>query len=90
MEIYIDRGDDDANLRSFVYLEANKEYYETITGPLNWDTLPESRACRISRVIEGGWKSPKEQWPSIQSKMIDAALAMDSAFRDRLANAAGA
>lgn len=90
VEIYIDRGDKDANLRSLAFLTEKKDQIEKLTGPLFWDDLPDSRACRVSQSIEGGWKSPKPEWPAIQSKMIDAALAMDRAFRDLLTPAAAA
>jgi len=90
IEIYIDRGDKEANLRSLAHLEANKEFVEKVTGPLLWDKLPDSRACRVSQVVSGGWKSPKAEWPNIQARMIDAALAMDKAFHDLLAGSAAA
>lgn len=90
VEIYIDRGDKDANLRSLAYLEARKDAIESSTGPLVWDKLSDSRACRISQTLPGGWKSPRMEWPDIQVRMIDAALAMDKAFRDMLPGAAGA
>jgi len=91
VEIYIARGDKAANLRSFELLEAKKDSIEKITGPLDWNRLPEKQACRISCVVpDGGWKSPEDQWPAIQAKMIEAALAMDKAFRHLLPEAANA
>ena len=91
VEIYIDRGDKDANLRSLAYLEAKKDDIEQVTGPLLWDKLSDSRrACRISQTQSGGWKSPKAEWPDIQARMIDTALSMDKAFHCLLAAAAAA
>ncbi|WP_395452486.1 DUF4268 domain-containing protein [Azospirillum melinis] len=88
VEIYIDRGDEKDNLRSLEYLHTRQGAIEQITGPLLWDALPDSRACRISLVLPGGWKSPKSDWSGIQERMIHAALLMDEAFRDLLAPAA--
>jgi len=90
VEIYIDRGNKEANLRSLEFLEAKKDTIEQITGLLEWDRLPDSRACRVRQVHPGGYKSPRAEWPDIQARMIDAALAMDKAFRDLLSGAASA
>jgi hypothetical protein len=90
VEIYIDRGNEEDNLRSFEYLEAHKDMLEEITGHLAWDKLPERRACRISQALPGGWKSPKNEWPKIHARFIDAALAMDKAFSDHLEAASNA
>ncbi len=90
VEIFIDRGEKNANLRSLEHLEFMKDDIEQITGPLLWDRVPGSRACRISQTRPGGWKSPTEEWPQIQARMLDAALAMDKAFRDHLPGAESA
>jgi hypothetical protein len=54
------------NKAAFKLLEAQKEAIEAdFGGQLDWQELPEGEGCRIRCVIEGGYKSPPEQWPAM-------------------------
>lgn len=90
VEIYIDRGPKEANLRTFHFLEVRRESIEAIAGPLEWEALPDVRACRIRRVLAGGYRSPKSEWPQIHEAVVDAGVLMEKAFKDHLGPAASA
>ncbi|MFO0858388.1 MAG: DUF4268 domain-containing protein [Phycisphaerales bacterium] len=93
-ELYIDRGNDGLswNKAVFDYLYARREQIEkTYGGPLVWNRLDDKRACRICEdSVQGGVKSPREQWPSIRDKMIDAMMRFDRAVGPHLQAAASA
>jgi hypothetical protein len=82
VELYIDLGDETRNLQVFKYFE---QRIDAITGQfgdeLHWQELPESRGCRIRYLIDGGWKSPREEWPQIHQKMVDAMVRLEQALR---------
>jgi hypothetical protein len=35
-------------------------------------------------VVDGGYRSPTEEWPRIQDELIDAMIRLDRCFRGRL------
>lgn len=54
IEIYIDMGRKEDNEEALRKLEENKhEIEERVGQSLNWDFLPESRACRVYTAIDG-------------------------------------
>ena len=74
------------NKRVFKLLESQKAAIETDFGqPLDWQELPESEGCRIRYVIDGGYKSPPDHWPEIQTKLVDAMVRLDKSLRTRVA-----
>lgn len=87
-ELYIDRGKDaeEENLRLFDMLHANREAIEAAFGaPLSWERLDGKRACRIKFISPaGGYRSPEEQWPTIQDTIIDAMNRLEKALRPQL------
>jgi hypothetical protein len=75
------------NKSAFRALETQKAAIEAdFGGPLDWQELPESEGCRISFVIEGGCKSPTEELPAIQAKLVDAMVRLNKAMRARVAS----
>jgi len=75
-------GRDDDNLRVFNELKARQAEIEAVFGgPLEWQELPQSAGCQIRKVIPGGYRSPPEQWPEIQTQMVDAMIRLDKAMR---------
>lgn len=87
LEFYIDRGTDreQDNLAIFEQLRAEKPAIEAaFCGELDFDPIDDSRACRIRRVFDGGYRSPKEDWPVIQDRMIDAMIRLEGAMRPRI------
>lgn len=74
-ELYIDRGKgmDDENKALFDQLHASKiEIESAIEEDVSWERLEERRASRIKICVEGGYRSPEEEWPAIQEKMISS------------------
>lgn len=88
VELYIDRGKDseEENLRLFDQLYANREAIEQAFGhPLSWERLEGKRACRIKFISSaGGYRSPEEQWPTIQDTIIQEMDRLEKALRPYL------
>lgn len=84
-ELYIDRGkdSDDENKAIFDQFYASKDQIETdfAIGPLSWERLDERRACRIKITIPGGYRSPEEDWESIQAKLVSAMNSLEQALK---------
>ena len=65
---------------------AQKEQIEEAFGaPLDWQELPEGEGCRIRHIIDGGYKSPQEDWPKIHQDMVNWMVRLDHAMRHRVA-----
>jgi hypothetical protein len=61
---------------------AEKESIESIFGgELEWQGLQDSRACWIRKIIEGGYRSPSEEWPGIFERLVDALIHLDKALK---------
>ncbi len=88
VELYIDRGKDseEENLRLFDQLHANRDAIEKAFGAsLSWERLDGKRACRIKFASNaGGYRSPEEQWPTIQDTIIQAMDRLEKALRPYL------
>ena len=86
VELYIDvdRERGEGNKAMFDGLASQKREIEEEFGtPLNWERLDNSRACRISALVErGGWLD-EAQWPEIQDALIDTMIRFDQALRPR-------
>ncbi len=83
-ELYIDRGkDQDADNKSaFDQLYAHKDAIEAaFGGPLSWERLDTKRACRIRAAVEGGYRSPEEDWDAIQTKLVSTMNRLDQALK---------
>lgn len=88
VEIWIDlgRGQQAVNKAAFDGLVAQRDAIEKEFGAsLGWERLPDGNGSRIRYDIQGGYRSPVEDWPAIQEKMIDAMLRLDHATRQRVA-----
>jgi hypothetical protein len=73
-ELYIDRGDADANLRLFELLAAQREAIEHAYGePLEFDPIEGKRACRIASYRDDGEITDEDQWPAYIEWFLDAA-----------------
>lgn len=88
VEIWIAHGPGQVsrNKAAFNALLAQKDQIQTAFGaPLDWQELPEGEGCRIRHVLDGGYKSPLEDWPKIHERLVDAMVRLDSAMRSRIA-----
>jgi hypothetical protein len=84
VECYIDLGknSDEKNLAAFKTLEQQKQEIESAFGDrLDWQELEDSRACRISKSLEGGWNEPEAEWSKLQDKLINAAMGLEKALK---------
>lgn len=71
---------------AFNALAAQKAAIEADFGaPLEWQQLPEGEGSRIRYVVDGGYKSPPERWPTIHEAMVNAMVRLDKAMRQRVA-----
>ena len=87
VEIYIDRGKeaDEENLIIFDKLSSEKDDIEAaFGGELKWERLEESRACRISTGVEGGYKTEEEGWDEVQDNLIARMNKLEKALRPHL------
>lgn len=74
VELYIDGGHEEQNLRIFEeLLEKREEIEAAFGGSLDWQRLQGRQGCRIShRLALGGWKDPDQHnWPEIADATID-------------------
>ena len=82
-EIYIDRGKEtpEENKQIYEALEKNKDTIEKTFGKsLQWEPLPESRACRIKAIIEtGGWQD-EDKWEEIHDQLTKYCINIKKAF----------
>jgi hypothetical protein len=86
-ELYIDRGEnfEAENRAIFDQLLARKTQIEQNFGaPLSWERLDARRACRIRATVVGGYKSPEEEWSSIQTKLVQTMNRLVNALRPHL------
>jgi hypothetical protein len=84
VELYIDLGpnSDDLNLAMLNALKMHRSEIEAaFGGELEWQDLPESRACRIRKVIPGGYRSPETEWPRIHETLVENMIRLDKALR---------
>lgn len=83
--LYVDRGDAQANKRSFDQLVAKRREIEAaFGGPLTWQRLDHRRACRIALNIPGGGMRDRERWPEIQERMVDAMVRLEKALKPHI------
>lgn len=69
---------------AFYRLRDQRDEIEADFGaPLEWMDI-KGKGSRIRYVIEGGYRSPEEDWPSIHEALIDAMIRLDRALRQRL------
>ena len=67
-------------------LEAYKPVIESDFGAaLDWQELPGGEGYRIRYVIDGGYKSLQEQWPTIRPSLTDAMVRLEKAMHQRVA-----
>ena len=76
------------NKAAFNTLAAQKAQVEAdFGGALDWQELPEGDGCRIRHVLNGGYRTPMEEWPELYVRMTDAMVRLDKAMRQRVAAA---
>jgi Domain of unknown function (DUF4268) len=86
-ELYIDRGKnaEEENNAIFDQLESHKQEIEQSFGaPLSWERLDAKRACRIRASVEGGYRSPEEDWERVLTNLVQTMNRLEKALRPYL------
>ncbi len=82
--LWIDRGKENAvqNEVLFEQLLAHRAEIEAaFGGPLNWDRLDGSRACKVvGPSLAGGWKDEPEIWPEVIDRIIEVMIRFNVAL----------
>jgi hypothetical protein len=89
VECYIDLGanSDERNLAALKTLQQQKNVIESAFGEqLDWQDLPEKRACRICKTWEGGWRTPENEWPALEDRLIDGMVRLENALKQPIQN----
>jgi hypothetical protein len=85
VELYIDTEDAKQNEAIFGALRAQKAAIESSFGqPLDWDDMPDRRACRVRFELNNGGLKDEDHWPEIQQAMISAMNRLAKAIRPYL------
>ena len=86
VEVYIDDGDADRNVRLLEDLESSKEEIESRLGEtLDWQRLENRRACRIALDRLGSIEDDADTLAEIQQWMVKNLLNFRQAFEPKLA-----
>lgn len=83
IELYIDRGkdSDEENLQIFQRLHEHREEIEKkFSEPLEWMELEGKRACRIMKIIPGGYRDPESEWQDIHKRMVESMVRLERAI----------
>lgn len=89
VEMYIDlgKGGEQRTKAAFQALHEQREAIElAFGGSLVWQPLPEKRSCRIYGAVDGGWRTPENEWPELQTRLIETMVRLERAFRQPVAN----
>jgi uncharacterized protein DUF4268 len=83
VELHVLRGERTDAI--FHYLQSHRAEIEQAYGrPLHWRERRERKLLRVQEVVEGGFLSPEESWPSIHEKLVDSMTRLDKAVRPLL------
>ncbi len=83
-ELYIDRGKGAEEENKFIFdqLASHKAEIDNAFGsPLNWERLDAKRASRIRANLRGGYRSPEDEWGSIQLSLAQTMSRLEQALR---------
>jgi Domain of unknown function (DUF4268) len=89
VECYIDLGEnsDERNLAALRTLQQQRTVIESAFGEqLDWQELPDKRACRVCRTWEGGWRTPENEWPALEDRLIDGMVRLENALKQPIQN----
>jgi hypothetical protein len=65
--------------RRFSWLLEHKALINKSLPGLEWINEDERSGCRVSLTMEGGYRSPPTEWPTIQTRAIDAMSSLHAA-----------
>ena len=85
IEVYIDDGDNDRNIRLLERLEEHREEIESALGEkLDWQRLENRRACRIALDRPGSIEDDADTLSEVQNWMVDTLIKFKQVFGPRL------
>lgn len=80
-ELYIDRGNGEANLALFEFLRDRRETLDAAYGqPLEFDPIEGRRACRIATYLDEGTIDDEDHWTTYLDWFLDAGERMRRAL----------
>ena len=82
-ELLVQREDGREQLLRLKQSQAQIE--EAFGGSLEWQEKEGVRQCRVFHPVEGGYRSPEAEWPTIQDHLIEAMIRLDTTLRARMA-----
>jgi hypothetical protein len=75
----------DDNQTFFLKLEADRALIESeFGGDLIWKREETQRGTLIGAVVEGGYRSEREDWSTVQQALVDAMLRLERVLKPRL------
>jgi len=84
VELYIDlgKGMENETKSAFHKLKKDQKAIEAeFGGSLDWQVLSDKRACRICKVISGGWLTLPEGRSETYKNLVDAMIRLDRSLR---------
>lgn len=84
VELYIDGGKqaDQENKAIFDRLEESKSTIDSeFGGSIEWQRLPEKRACRIKAIACKHGLADQDKWPEIHKAMVDTIIRFEKAIK---------
>ncbi len=74
------------NDAAFDRLAADKDAIEKAFGSaLFWKKVEGQRGTLVGALLEGGYRSDRDDWPEIQSRMVEAMIKLEQVLRPRIA-----
>lgn len=85
VELYIDTGKGTENKSYFDQLYQIRDRIENHFGnPLDWQRLDNKRSCRIRFLINNHGLSDQDNWPALQSALVEAMVKLIQAFEPEI------
>ncbi len=87
VELYFDKGKGAEQETKYIFDQLQQlqaQIDAAILHPVSWQRLDERRACRIRITLPGGFASPEEEWPAIQTQLVEAMNQLEKALRPAL------
>lgn len=86
VEVWISLGEGAESKAAFQAMKAQQADIEhAFGGQLSWDEQEDTKGSAIRYQLTGGYRSPREEWPTLQRQLFDAMERLDRATRRRIA-----
>jgi hypothetical protein len=78
----------DAKEQLHKLMQNKKEIEDAFGGPLEWQEKATTTQCRVFHTVQGGFRSPPEEWSRIHDELIDAMARLEAALKPQVAQLA--